>query len=203
MRYCIYCGTPTLWRRVPDGVVTPPKSPVHVAEGAVAVHSPPVNSGAMARTQALASARVPRPAETKRLAQGGRTRLAGAELLVSDSLPELELPPAASAVVAKAANRRRDVRTRVNFSACVRFGESEEIVECANLSRRGFGFRSRKQYPIGGQILVAVPFYVGTPPSFVTGSVRHVTALPNHNYQYGVMYASGAARDPQEVKHNH
>ena len=124
-------------------------------------------------------------------------------MLVTELLPELELPPAASAVVAKAANRRRDVRTRVNFSACVRYEESEEIVECANLSRRGFGFRSRKQYPMGGQIRVAVPFYVGTPPLFVTGSVRHVTALPKHNFQYGVMYASGAAREPQEVEHNH
>jgi len=131
--------------------------------------------------------------------RGARPRLAGAELLVSEELPALALPPVASAVVAKAANRRRDVRTRVNLSACVRREESEEIVECANLSKRGFGFRSRKQYPVGCEIEVAVPFYPGTPPAFVRGSVRHVTALPGNSFQYGVMYvrdAHGAVAEP-------
>src|SRR5262249_33430606 len=121
-----------------------------------------------------------------------------AELLVSEPLPEQSLPPTASAVVAKAANRRKDVRTRVTFSACVRLEESEEIVEGANLSKRGVGFRSGKQYPVGREVEVAVPFYLGTPPSFVRGSVRHVTALPGNNFQYGVMYVNGAARDAHE-----
>jgi hypothetical protein len=204
LRYCIYCGTPTLWRRAPDAVVTPPMHGVHAASEMVAANLVPANSGAAGVLgKASAQARVQLASGPKKLVQGARTRLAGAELLVSDSVPEPALPAAASAVVAKAANRRRDVRTRVNFSACVRLGESEEIVECANLSRRGFGFRSRKQYPIGGEILVAVPFYEGTPPSFVAGSVRHVTALPNHNYQYGVMYVGAAARDAHAIDRNH
>ncbi len=205
LRYCIFCGTPTVWRRASDGVVRPPMNAAHVAQEVVASNSAPANSGAIARTSA--QARVQRASESAGITQGARPRLAGAELLVSEALPELALPPAASAVVAKAANRRRDVRTRVSFSACVRFGDSEEIVECANLSKRGFGFRSRKPYPVGGEIQVAVPFYPGTPPSFVTGSVRHVTALPNHNFQYGVMYVrlSGGARiahEGYEIEHD-
>jgi hypothetical protein len=191
LRYCIYCGTPTLWRRAPDAVVT--------------ANLAPVSSGAAGRTprQSLTGASMQRGSGPNRIAQGARPRLAGAELLVNEELPAPALPPAASAVVAKAANRRRDVRTRVNLSACVRYEESEEIVECANLSKRGFGFRSRKQYLVGSEILVAVPFYPGTPPAFVTGSVRHVTALPNHNYQYGVMYVGAAARDAHEIERNH
>jgi hypothetical protein len=194
LRYCIYCGTPTLWRRAPDRVVTPP-----MYAGAEVVTA---NSGVAARTltQSLAGVGTQRGSDPKRTAQGARPRLAGAEMLGNEKLPAPALPPTASAVVAKAANRRRDVRTRVNLSACVRFEESEEIVECANLSKRGFGFRSRKQYLVGSEILVAVPFYPGTPPTFVTGSVRHVTALPNHNYQYGVMYVSAATRDVHDAE---
>jgi hypothetical protein len=197
LRYCIYCGTPTVWRRVPDGVVASKMQ--QAAEGVVEVSATRVSSGAVTR--------VPAQGAQQRVASGSRPRLAGAELLVSDALPELALPPAASAVVAKAANRRKDVRTRVTFSACVRYQESEEIVDCVNLSKRGFAFRSRKQYPAGEEILAAVPFYVGTPPSFVTASIRHVTALPGFHYQYGVMYLrlSGAARvahDGYEIQHD-
>jgi hypothetical protein len=196
LRYCIYCGTPTVWRRAPEGTVMTKASP---APELVAANSTP------RRTQ------IPRPAhaetqqqpESKRVQRGARPRLAGAELIESEELPAPALPPAASAVVAKAANRRRDVRTRVNFSACVRFEKEEEIVECANLSRRGFGFRSRKQYPVGVEIEVAVPFYLGTPPSFVRGSVRHVTALPNRNFHYGVMYVSATGHSAHEGARNH
>jgi len=127
---------------------------------------------------------------------------AGAELAAGEMPPEPAPPSRGSAVVAKRANRRRDVRTRVSLSACIRFGASEEIVECANLSKRGFAFRSRTQYPVGGEIEVAVPFYPGTPPSFVTGSVRHVTALANY-FQYGVMYARMPAHDKSTAGQDH
>lgn len=192
LRYCGNCGTTTTWRRASDGAGAPP-------------NSAPAGSGSVARTLTQTCAQ--RSSETEGVAQRARPRLAGAELIVDEPLPAPALPPTASAVVAKAANRRKDVRTRVNFSACVRFGQSEEIVECANLSKRGFAFRSRKRYPVGGEVQVAVPYYPGTPPSFVTGSVRHVTALPNHNFHYGVMYVSlsGGARvahDGYEIEHN-
>jgi hypothetical protein len=201
LRHCIHCGTPTEWRRASDGAVTPSMNGPHET---VAANSTPVNSGGVGRT--LTQTRVQRASEPS-TSQGARPRLAGVELLVSEPLPEPALPPAVLAVVAKAANRRKDVRTRVSFSACVRYEQSEEIVECANLSRRGFGFRSRKQYPVGDEILVAVPFYPGTPPLFVMGSVRHVAALPNRNFQYGVMYlkltgAAKVAHDGYEIEHD-
>jgi hypothetical protein len=204
LRYCIYCGTPTVWRRAPDGVATAPMHALHAEAEGMTANLAPVSSGAVAGTLTQSfTGRTQRGSEPKRTAPGARPRLAGAELLGNEKLAAPALPPAASAVVAKAANRRRDVRTGVNLSACVRFEESEEIVECANLSKRGFGFRSRKQYLVGSEILVAVPFYPGTPPVFVAGSVRHVTALPNQNYQYGVMYVSGGARDVHGAERNY
>ncbi|HEY2820057.1 MAG TPA: PilZ domain-containing protein [Candidatus Acidoferrum sp.] len=203
LRYCIYCGTPTVWRRAPNGVVTSALVNVPAAQEVVMA-----GKAESSRSSVVAAARtqtqISRMAEPQRTAlSGARPRLAGAELLVTEPLVEPALPPVASAVVAKAANRRRDVRTRVTFSACVRQGESEEIVECANLSKRGFGFRSRKEYAVGSEIEAAVPFYLGTPPTFVAGSVRHVTALPNHNFQYGVMYVGGAGRDVHELENGH
>jgi PilZ domain len=187
LRYCIYCGTPTVWRRAPEGIAMP-AAKLRQAVEIVAANSAPSRTHALAR----------KTAELKRTVGGPRPRLAGVELLESETLPAPALPPVASAVVAKAANRRRDVRTRVNLSACVRHGELEEIVECANLSKRGFGFRSRKQYPVGAEIEVAVPFYLGTPPAFVGASVRHVTVLPGNNFQYGVMYASAGPGHTRE-----
>lgn len=160
-----------------------PAAKLRQAAEIVAANSAPTRARALAQ----------RTAELKQTVRSPRQRLAGVELLESETLPAPALPPAASAVVAKAANRRRDVRTGVNLSACVRLEKAEEIVECANLSKRGFGFRSRKQYPVGSEIEVAVPFYLGTPPAFVRGSVRHVTALPGNSFQYGVMYVNGAA----------
>jgi PilZ domain len=200
LRYCIYCGTPTVWRKASKEVVTPALANVSTTAEVVTA-----GKGESSRAPVVAARmQTSRAADSKRSATtGARTRLAGAELLVSEPLTEPALPPVASAVVAKAANRRRDVRTRVTFSACVRQGEAEEIVECANLSKRGFGFRSRKRYAVGSEIEAAVPFYLGTPPTFVTGSVRHVTALPNRNYQYGVMYANGAGRDVHEAHDSH
>ena len=211
LRYCIYCGMPTVWKRAPEGAVISKLAP---APELVAAKSAPSNATAAVSDAAHSSAwrtevqtGIQLSPESKSAAHGPRHRLPGAEMLSSEELPVPALPPTASAVVAKAANRRKDVRTRVNLSACVRFEQDEEIVECANLSKRGFAFRSRKQYPVGGEILAAVPFYPGTPPSFVTGSIRHVTALPNHNFHYGVMYlklsrAARIAHEGYEIEHD-
>ena len=177
LRYCIYCGRPTMWRRPSQTVANP---------------------SALAVKETTATQRAD---ELERSLSRGRLRSGGTELLVSEPLSPPPLSPTALAAVAKAKNRRKDIRTRVNFSACVRYQNCEEIVECVNLSKRGFAFRSRKLYPVGGYIEVAVPVFVGTRPSFVTGSVRHATALPNQNFQYGVMYMRGPF-GASEIEHD-
>ena len=203
LRYCIYCGTPTTWKRAPEGAVVATSNTGHDArvEGVKAREAPTPVPGSRDSNAPVGAA------DRGKAAPVARGRFAGAEVIVSDEPPAPPLPPAAAAALAKGVNRRKDVRTRVSFSACVRYGNSEEIVECANLSKRGFAFRSRKQYPVGEEIQAAVPFYPGTPPSFVTGSVRHVRALGNDNYQYGVMYLrlSGGTRiahEGYEIEHD-
>jgi hypothetical protein len=47
-------------------------------------------------------------------------------------------------------NRRKHVRVRVNFRACVRVdGLGDDLVECENVSKGGLCFHSRKKYAVG------------------------------------------------------
>ncbi len=78
----------------------------------------------------------------------------------------------------------------MSFTACLRQDSVDEIVECANISRGGFSFRSRKSYLAGSDIEVALPYYPGTQPAFVRATVRHSLVLPNNNFHYGVKYAA-------------
>jgi hypothetical protein len=91
--------------------------------------------------------------------------------------------PAATAVVARTANRRRDVRTRVSFTACIRqVGTTgEEIVECDNISKGGFSFRGRKAYAENSAIEVAVPYSPGGHAIFVAAVIRHVETIDSGN----------------------
>lgn len=109
---------------------------------------------------------------------------------LSDALPPRALPPVATAVVARASNRRRDVRTRVSFTACVRQGEgAEEIVECDNISKGGMSFRSRKSYAMDSAIEVAAPYSVGSPAIFVPARIKHIEELPGAAlFRYGAAY---------------
>jgi hypothetical protein len=53
--------------------------------------------------------------------------------------------------------RRRAKRTAMRTSACIRSLGREVVVECEDISRSGFRFKSRKAYPAGAQIEAAVP----------------------------------------------
>ena len=69
LRYCIYCGTPTVWRRAPEGL-TMPASKLRQAAEIVAANSAP------ARSQTLARQTV----ELKHAVRTPRPRLQGVEL---------------------------------------------------------------------------------------------------------------------------
>lgn len=88
-------------------------------------------------------------------------------------------------------NRRRHVRTRVHFTACIRVSHSnEEVVECDNVSKGGLCFSSRKQYAEGLAIEVAVPYSPGQPAIFVPAQIRHVEELISLGlFRYGVAYS--------------
>ena len=86
-------------------------------------------------------------------------------------------------------NRRKDVRARVNFSACIRDSGAEEIVSCENLSRGGFCFRSSKRYAEKSMIEVALPYSPGEPAIFFKARIVWVQELAaEKHFRCGAAY---------------
>jgi hypothetical protein len=176
LRLCSTCGTSTQWRLAAEDDAAAP------AKLATPKFEPAMELFGVARQPASIESSGPVPASAQ------HRQLTGTE--VAQDAPVAPLPTAATAVVARTANRRRDVRTRVSFTACVLHDGVEEIVQCGNVSKGGFSFRSQKAYVAGSDIGVALPYYPGTQPAFVRATIRHALVLPNDNYHYGVMYAA-------------
>ena len=186
LRYCKNCGQTTHW-----SFANPAAPPSAAAE--------PLRSPAPADV-------VDAPARSPQAAASASTSAVTLELLsaeiqspsAANSAEDTEIAqvpkPAAPAAIAPATrngkeNRRRHVRTRVSFTACIRHpAAGEEIVECDNVSKGGFCFRSRRQYLEHSIIEASVPYTPGWTPIYVSGEIRHVEALPGNLFKYGVAY---------------
>ncbi len=113
----------------------------------------------------------------------------------AEERPELvEALPHASPEMEPAArveNKRKHVRTKVNFKACIRsYAFGDDIVTCEDMSRGGIGFKSRKEYVPQTEIEVAVPYSPGTQSIFVRAQIVHVTELKQERrFRCGVCYA--------------
>ena len=101
--------------------------------------------------------------------------------------PEPELAPKSAP---RAENRRKHVRTKVNFKACVRsFTFGDDIVSCEDISRGGLCFKSRKQYAVSTEIDVAAPFSPGAPAIFVRAQIVNVVEIKqDRRFRCGVCY---------------
>lgn len=89
------------------------------------------------------------------------------------------------------ANRRKYLRTRVNFKACIRtFAFGDDIVTCEDISRGGLRFKTRKQYSVNAEIEVASPYSPGSLNIFARGRIVHVEEVPGEkSFRCGVAYA--------------
>lgn len=87
-------------------------------------------------------------------------------------------------------NRRKHMRVRVNFSACIKEPLGAlNMVECANMSKGGLCFHSRKHYLVGSTIEIAAPFFPGAPAIFVRAKIKRVEPLGDGDFfRYGVAY---------------
>lgn len=90
----------------------------------------------------------------------------------------------------KRVNRRKHMRVRVDFRACVRQGEwGDDIVECKNVSKGGLCFHSRRKYALDSVIEVAAPYSLGEPALFVRAKIRRSERLADgESFLYGVSY---------------
>src|SRR5260370_4328654 len=102
----------------------------------------------------------------------------------ADPAPALQTAP-------RVENRRKHVRTKVNFKACIRsYTFGEDIVTCDDMSRGGLRFKSRKEYVANTDIEVAAPYSPGMQSIFVRGQIVHVMELKQERrFRCGVAYA--------------
>ena len=101
-----------------------------------------------------------------------------------------ESAPAAK-IEARVENKRKHMRTKVNFKGCVRsFKFGDDVVTCEDMSRGGLRFKSRKQYFEKMEIEVAAPYSPGSQAIFVRATVVHVTELKQERrFRCGVAYS--------------
>jgi hypothetical protein len=166
LRHCSSCGITTNWNqaraRAPlRANPSPPTSPA----------TRPSHSGS-------------RDAPKTQLLDEAAASGIALEVLEPEPFP---LPPERPA---ERQNRRRDVRTRVNFTACIRHhAAGQDIVECDNISKGGFSFRSQKHYTKDSTIQVSLPYSPGSPPMFVFAEIKRVEELPGGTlFHYGAAY---------------
>ena len=109
------------------------------------------------------------------------------------SAPVAVAAPAELAPVARRENRRKHVRTKVNFKACVRsFAHGDDIVTCEDVSRGGLSFKSRKPYVENFKIEVAAPYTPGMQNFFTAAEIVHVRELKDEKkFRCGVAYLKG------------
>jgi hypothetical protein len=109
---------------------------------------------------------------------------------------EAHMPVAVSAPAARHENRRKHVRTKVSFKACVRsFAHGDDIVTCEDISRGGLRFKSRKRYAEKFKIEVAAPYQAGVQNFFVPAEIVHVHELKEEKmFRCGVAYLKGSKR---------
>jgi len=89
-------------------------------------------------------------------------------------------------------NKRRHVRIRVSFSACVRHPEhADQVVECENVSKGGVCFHSLEQYELGATIEVAAPYSPGETALFIPARIQRIEPLSGGLvFRYGIEYVN-------------
>jgi hypothetical protein len=185
LRYCDQCSMSTHWRSARPGAV--PAAPVAPppAEPAPAPHSHYAPEPILAASDwTPPDAAVPQGEAA--LHAHSQTSTAVLDHPAHQALPTpVEVRPALGGI-----NRRKDVRARVTFTACVRSAShGDELVECDNVSRGGLCFRSRKQYEKESLIEIAAPYSPGESAIFASASIKRVEDLPAARlFRYGVAY---------------
>ena len=84
--------------------------------------------------------------------------------------------------------RRKNRRTAMKMAACVRFSGVEVVVDCEDVSKGGFRFKSRKEYPEGTYVEAAVPFTKSSTNIFCSAGISYCHKLPDGQFRHGVTY---------------
>ena len=110
-----------------------------------------------------------------------------------EPLSKADLPPASKP---HTEDRRKEVRAKVELTACIRQPEfDDEVVVCENMSHGGLCFRSRNQYHKGSRIEVAVPYSPKAANIFISAWIIYSRELSRGDlFSHGVAYRIRDAR---------
>jgi hypothetical protein len=91
-------------------------------------------------------------------------------------------------------NERRDPRVALRVSVCIRHPEfGDELATTENVSRGGFRFMSRRRYPQGTIIEVALPYTPGAANIFAPAQIVYASEAPEGGlHAHGVAYKLSA-----------
>jgi hypothetical protein len=84
--------------------------------------------------------------------------------------------------------RRKNRRTAMKTSGCIRFSGVEVVVDCEDVSKGGFRYTSRKEYPEGTRIEAAVPYAKFSTNIFSQASIIYCHKMPDGQFRHGVTY---------------
>lgn len=99
-----------------------------------------------------------------------------------------KIPPMEEPTTRALQERRREKRTAMKAAACLRCYEGEVVVECEDVSRGGFRFKSRKAYAVGMRIEAAIPYAKSSVNIFVTAQIIYQQESSGGFYRHGVAY---------------
>lgn len=84
--------------------------------------------------------------------------------------------------------RRRNRRMAMKAVACIRFSGVEFVAACEDISKEGFRFTSRKEYPQGTRVEAAVPYTKSSTNIFCMASIIYCHKMPDGQFRHGVNY---------------
>jgi PilZ domain len=102
------------------------------------------------------------------------------ELPRPDLIPVVVAPP----IEERRMNRRAGMKT----VACVRHAGVEVIVNCEDISKGGFRFTSRREYPKGIRVEAAVPYTKFSTNIFISAAIIYCQKMPDGRFRHGVTY---------------
>jgi hypothetical protein len=93
-----------------------------------------------------------------------------------------------AAIASRIEDRRKNSRTKMKLTACIRFSGLEEVVACEDISKGGCRFIGRKAYPEGTRVEVSVPYTKSSNNIFCLASITYCLKMPGEQFRLGASY---------------
>jgi hypothetical protein len=76
----------------------------------------------------------------------------------------------------------------MKMTACIRFSGLEFVVTCEDISKGGFRFTGRKEFPKGTRVETAVPYAKSGTNIYTPSSIIYCHKTPDGQFRHGVSY---------------